>query len=148
MPEIEYLILANHAEAVNGLIYVSGGGWTEHWRQAPPDGPPAPSNFGIAVSILVPWTETNRPHHLVVKIESEDGGEPILRVDGDLETGRPPGVPRGSDQRSALALNANISFPRSGGYRLMAEVGGSAKSVPFRVHDQPGIGNAQPPKGD
>ncbi len=42
-PTIEFLILAHHVEAVNGLLYISGGGWNDH-RRVPAHGvPPAPS---------------------------------------------------------------------------------------------------------
>ena len=48
MAELEILMLANHAEAANGLLYVLGGGWTHHWRPPPPsEGPVQPSTIDI-----------------------------------------------------------------------------------------------------
>lgn len=139
---VEFLLLANHVEAVNGLLYAAGGGWSDHWRGPVVTGQPPPqSSIGIAVSILVPWTETNRRHRLLVRVESEDGGEPLVRVEGDLEVGRPTGIPSGTDQRSILALNAGVAFPAEGGYRVIAELGESQRSVSFRVHNQPLPGN-------
>lgn len=140
MPEIETLMLANHAEAINGLLYVSGGGWTHHWRGTIQEGqPPPPSSIGIAVGVLVPWSETNRRHRLELRIESEDGAQ-LATVEGDLEVGRPPGTPSGSDQRAVLAINATIPFPAAGGYRVVGEFLGkpdTKRSVSFIVHDQP-----------
>lgn len=135
MPTIETLLLANHAESLNGLLYVSGGGWTEHWRGSHPESQPPPiSHVGIALTILVGWTETNRRYPLSVKIESEDGTE-VVRVEGEMESGRPPGAAQGADLRSVLAVNTEITFPHGGGYRVVAQVANDIRSVSFRVHD-------------
>jgi hypothetical protein len=136
MAEIEYVLLADHAEAANGKLYVMGAGWTDHQR--PPRPADAPSNithFGIGVSVLIPWTDTNRQHHLILRVEHEDGDPILATLEADLEMGRPPGLPHGSDQRAILALNTDIQFPAPGGYRIVAEVGGHLKTTAFRVHD-------------
>lgn len=135
MPDVEFLMIANYAEAVNGLLYMSGAGWTDHWRGDLGESSP-PSAIGIAMSVLIPWGETNRNHHFVVTIEGEDGGEPLARVEGDVQVGRPPGLASGADQRSVLALNALLAFPKAGGYRVLGQVGESMKSIAFRVHSQ------------
>jgi uncharacterized protein DUF6941 len=137
MAEIEYVLLADHAEAVNGKLYVSGAGWTDYNRAPTPAGAPAPpTHFGIGVSTLIPWTETNRRHHMVLRIESEDGDPVLGTVETDLEMGRPPGLPPGSDQRAVLALNADIQFPTAGGYRIVAELGEQVKTVSFRINER------------
>jgi len=137
MPKIESLMLANHAEVANGLLYISGGGWTEHWRPTPGEGQAPLSNIGIAVTILVPWNETNRQNRFGIRIEPEDGGAEIMTLEADFETGRPPGLSRGSDQRVSMAFNANLVFPKAGGYSLKARAGeDEQKSVSFRVHDR------------
>ena len=137
MAEIEYLLLANHAEAVNGMLNVLGAGWTDQWRGPQEEGAaPPPTHFGIGVSVLVPWTETNVPHHLVVTIEGEDGEPELGRLEADLEMGRPAGVRPGSDQRAVLAMNLNIQFPEAGGYRVRADLGDQMRSASFRVHDE------------
>lgn len=139
MPKVETLLMANHAEALEGLLYVSGGGWTDHHRAASTDGggPPV-SHIGIALSVLVGWTETNRKYPLALRIESEDGDEEVLRVEGEMEAGRPPGVPEGQDLRSVLAVNSEIVFPHPGGYRVVATVADDTRAVAFRVHDLTG----------
>lgn len=140
MPTIEMLTLANHAEAVNGLLYLSGAGWDVVTRSYPQGTTPAPQHFGIGVSVLVPWLETNRPHRLVLFIESEDGGEPLMRTESAIEVGRPPGTPEGSDLRAVLAVSATIPFPRAGGYRLVSHLGAERRTYGFRVVDK-----VQPP---
>ena len=136
MPIIETLILANHAEAQNGLLYLSGGGWDRLTRRYPAGGQPKPHSFGIGVTVNVPWSEANRKHRLELWIEDEDGGKPLMQVDGELEVGRPPGVPEGSDRRAVLAVEALMTFPHPGGYRLVGRVGGKEKSYAFFVVDE------------
>lgn len=134
MPEIELLTVANHAEAINGLLYLSGAGWTDHFRAVQPNGQPGNSHIGIGLAILVPWVETNRRHHIVVRIENEDGKEQF-RIEGDLELGRPAGVPEGSDLRSVVAVNGDLQFKSPGIYRVVATIAEHTKKVVFRVHD-------------
>jgi hypothetical protein len=136
MAEIEMLTLANHAEAVNGLLYLSGAGWDRVTRRYPRGQKPLPNHFGIAVSVLIPWTEANRKHHLSLWIESEDGGQSLIRADGELEVGRPPGVPEGSDRRAVLAIDAQVVFPAAGGYRLVGQIGEGRRTYGFSVVDE------------
>lgn len=144
MPEIEFVTLANHAEAVNGLLYLSGAGWSDHWRAPGPENSLPPTHLGIGISVLVPWTETNRRHHLVVIVEGEDGGAEFVKAEADLEVGRPPGLPPGTDLRAVLALNADVALPEEGAYRIVATLGQKKKSVTFRVHNQPPGGGFSP----
>lgn len=156
MPEIEFVTVANHVEALNGLLYTSGGGWTDHFRPIGPGGGGAAnvyiSHLGIAVSALVGWTDTNVQYQLVVALETEDG-KPVFEVKPTLLAGRPPTLPPGSDQRVVYAMNAEIAFPQAGGYRLVARIEGvpATRSVVFRVHDIPlpssGVGPSVPSGG-
>lgn len=138
MPTIETLLLCNHAEAQNGLLYIAGGGWTNQHRPAFPAGVPPPlSHFGIAVTIVVPWAEANRRYRLRLWVEPEDGGAPVIELYAEFEQGRPAGLPPGSDLRSVLAVNGDVQWPSAGGYRLEGEILGTdeRRAVSFRVHD-------------
>lgn len=137
MPDIELLTLANHAEAVNGLLYLSGAGWDTVTRNYQAGGQPQPHHFGIGASVLVGWHETNNPWPLKLWIEDEDGGPRLLNVDANLEVGRPAGRPPGTPIRAVLAIMANVGFPSAGGYRLVAEIDGQQRTYSFRVVDQP-----------
>ena len=48
--EIEWLILANWAETINGMLYIQGGGWDR--ILAPPKGQPI--NFGNYIQSALP----------------------------------------------------------------------------------------------
>jgi hypothetical protein len=134
MPEIEFVTLANHAEAINGLLYLQGVGWTDIFQPWDGQGRPGNVHFGMAVSILIDWNETNRRWPFVLQIVHEDGGDPLARVEAQVEAGRPPGLPRGSKIRSVMAVGANIQFPQPGGYVLRGELGEQTREVAFRVN--------------
>jgi hypothetical protein len=145
MPVLEYAVVANHAEAINGLLYLTGAGWTEINQPVGPDGQPGVMHFGMAVSILVGWNETNRRFPLVLKVVHEDGDE-LLSVSAQVEAGRPPGLPAGADIRSVLAVNAEVQFPRLGSYEFRAELDGKVRSTSFRVRGPQGMPyGMQPP---
>lgn len=133
MPTIEYVTLANHVEAINGLLYMLGAGWTEIHPPVDSEGRLGPAHFGIGVSVLVGWNETNQRFPVELTITHEDGGEPLVRVEGMIEQGRPPGLPPGSDLRSVLGLDADVQFPQPGGYEVRVSLPGETKAVAFRV---------------
>jgi hypothetical protein len=133
MPQIEFVINADHAEAINGKLYLQGAGLTDHFQPLADGGQPGISHMGIAVSILIAWNETNRRFPLTLVLAHEDGQE-LTRVNAQIEAGRPPGVPPGSDFRSVLAISAEIQFPRPGGYHVRAELEGQHRTAAFRVH--------------
>lgn len=96
------VLLADYAAVADGKLTVVGAGWTF----TGPD--PAPSALGILIE--VPWDRTNRPMHLSVLLNEEDGrpvmgpGGPI-QIDGDFEAGRPPGHPPGAPIMVPMAFN-------------------------------------------
>jgi hypothetical protein len=100
------LLLADAAQEANGKLFILGGGWS----LTGPDVPP----MAVAVKIEVPWNEANRRHSWELVLVDADGqaavlqgaeGREELRVGGDFEVGRPPGIPPGSDIDMPLAVN-------------------------------------------
>jgi DNA-binding SARP family transcriptional activator len=136
MPQIESMLLANHAEAHDGLLYLMGAGFSDVRQVVPPGQAPPPFHFGIGLSVLVGWNETNVRHHIAVTLEPEDGGAPLLTAEADLEVGRPPGSVEGVDQRAVLAMTGEVQFPVAGGYRLLAVLGNQRRAASFRVHHE------------
>jgi len=101
------LMLADSAQAVNGKLFILGGGWTD--TPLGPDGLVAPQ--ALAILIQVPWDQANRPHHLRLRLLTADGHPfrvsdgPSVQIDTDFETGRPPGTHPGVTLPVPLALN-------------------------------------------
>jgi hypothetical protein len=135
VPQIEFVINADHAEAINGKLYLQGAGWTDIVQPLGLGGQPGIVHMGLAVSILIGWNETNRRFPLTLTVTHEDGDE-LTRVNAQVEAGRAPGIAVGSDIRSVLAIGAEIQFPKPGGYTLRATLDDQERSVTFRVHRQ------------
>ena len=145
---IELLILANHVEAINGLLYVSGGGWTDHFRVKTPTGAATQSYLGIGVSILVPWNETNQRHQLAIRIENEDATANVAQIGAEFNVGRLPTATVGAVQHAVVAVPMALVFPAAGGYRIVAELdNGDRRQWSFRVHDIAGPMIQMPPSG-
>jgi hypothetical protein len=137
---IETLILANHAESVNGLLYISGGGWTNHNRMVTPGKPPPVSHLGLAIIIAIPWNETNHMHSITVELRDEDANTVIASINAQINVGRPPNLRPGSIQYPTIGLPIDIVFPHSGGYEIIARVNGTddnARRWAFVVQDIP-----------
>lgn len=100
------MMLCDFAETINGKLYVHGGGWSQVTTGG------APVTMFLAAKLLVPWTQTNRRNGIALELFTADGDAVVgpdglpVRLLGDFEVGRPPGLPPGTD----------IDFPLS--YRL------------------------------
>ncbi|HEU5440791.1 MAG TPA: hypothetical protein VFU88_16010 [Ktedonobacterales bacterium] len=133
---IDMLMPANHAEAINGLLYISGGGWTDV-RRLIRAGVVPPNHFGICISVRIPWHETNQAHKFVLEVQNEDATATLIHAEGELNAGRPPQLAAGDVQHAVLAINVDVVFPGPGGYRIIATLDDDkdTASWPFRVHD-------------
>lgn len=95
------LLLCDHAEAVNGKLYINGGGWSILYAAN------HPASMFLAIIITVDWDETNQPHEIVAELVTIDE-EPVMaqvppgtsavpiKTVGRLEVGRPPGIKPGT----------------------------------------------------
>lgn len=134
---IESLLLANHVEQSNGLLYVSGGGWTTHTRMVTAGNPPPLSHLGLAVIVAIPWLETNQNHNLIIEIRDEDGNA-IVNIAAQMNAGRAPGMRPGTMQYPVIALPMDMIFPHPGGYEIVAHIAGidgSERRWQFEVRD-------------
>ena len=111
--EVDWLILADHAEVIGGKLYMNGGGWN---RVATKGSFPVTKSFSVALAIRVPWTLTNRPHKFEITVQNDDATEALASIGGQIETGRPAGIPPGSSQISQMAANWNVTFRNPGDY--------------------------------
>jgi hypothetical protein len=142
-------ILCNHAEAVNNLLYISGGGiGTAH--VPPVVKPPYPVSLGIGMTITVPWVQTNQQHTVEIALVGEDG-EPVqvpvaegraseFKMNLAFNVGRGPELTPGDDQTICLATNyPALPFPAFGKYTFLIRLDGhDERSLPLRVHPLPG----------
>ena len=123
--EVEWLILADSAEVVGNKLYLLGGGWD---RLTVNTGFPVDQRIAVALSMKVPWNETNQKHTFEVEIISEhpttEEPQSVLKVGGQFEVGRPPGIPQGQSQRVQLAINMNLKFEAPGTEIVVARVSG------------------------
>ena len=63
-PEIDYLLVADRAEVVNGKLYLMGGSWD---RITPPQFPHR-MLLGIALGVRIPFTFTDEQHTVNVEL--------------------------------------------------------------------------------
>ncbi len=113
------LLLADAAEAVEGKLYILGGGWSITG--------PEPTPSAIAAYIQVPWDRTNVEHTFrldlvdidggAILLETDDGGEEPVAIEGTFEVGRPPGVKPGTSIDVPLAITVGpLPLPPGGRY--------------------------------
>ena len=100
------LLLCDYAEAINGKLYIMGGGWSVCT--------PGPRTLALSVKILVPWDQANEKHKLSVSLRDDDNnvvefGTPPRKVvnDGAFEVGRPPKVKKGTPLDFIVAMVFN-----------------------------------------
>jgi hypothetical protein len=71
-----------------------------------------------------------------ISVEDDDGAE-IVRADGTLTVGRPPGLEPGATQLAQMCARLPLTLPRFGGYRVHITVGMGENAIerflPFRV---------------
>ena len=121
--EVDFLLLADRAEVLNGKLYMMGGAWDRrHIRDI---GAPVP--LTIVVGVLVPWNLTNEPHRLRITIEDEDGNTLPPEVEATVNVGRPVNATQGQSFRATVVINNRWSLPRFGTYRLVASMAGQSE---------------------
>ena len=130
---LEWLILADGAQIANNKLFLLGGGWEVLTVNA---GFPITQHLAIAAAFRVPWVATNQRHAFEIRIENDDTNEQLAGIAGEFETGRPPGIPAGSAQRSQLAGELLVEFKSPGLYVVRCALEGedqADKRLPFRV---------------
>ena len=98
------MLLCDFAEELNGKLYIMGGGWARLFT------PNQPTNMALAIKMLVPWNEANMTYNIGVRLVTQDQ-EPVqddqeqdIKLLGEMEVGRPPGLGPGGRIDVPLAL--------------------------------------------
>jgi hypothetical protein len=100
------LLLADSAQAVEGKLYILGGGWSVTG--------PQPVPMAIALKVDVPWDQSNTRHRWRLELIDADG-QPVLlgeegkqtpvEIEQEFEIGRPAGVKPGTALDFVVAIN-------------------------------------------
>jgi hypothetical protein len=134
------MLLADNAQAVGGKLYIMGGGWSLTG--------PAPSPSAIAIKFEVPWSKANRKLTIVLELLDSDG-HPVLvqgpveqqplKIEAQVEVGRPPGILHGTPLDLPFALNLNPIPLKSGRYEWRCTVAneGASQTCAFTVREAP-----------
>jgi hypothetical protein len=131
------VLLCDYAEAVNGKLYVMGGGWNVAFSGG------GPLNAGLAILVIVPWDQTNMRHDLRVELLDGDGqivgvGDREVVFTGQFELGRPPGIKPGSSLHAPFAFNVQGLPLALGGYEWKLSIDGEpVEARPFQVVERP-----------
>jgi hypothetical protein len=120
-PDIDFLIVADRAEAVNGKLYMMGGAWDRLFVRDFEE----PVGFSIAVSVVVPWTATNELHELTLSVETADGVKLEPQMGVGINVGRPPTAEAGQSFRALVAADVRYKLPGPGAYVVVAALAGS-----------------------
>src|SRR5215831_5594051 len=118
--DLDFLLVADRAEAVNGKLYVLGGGWD---RITLPQFP-SPANFDVAVGVLVGYTETNERHQFQLTLEDDDNQVVLGPISGQFELGRPAGLKPAEAQRFMVAVRGPFPLPHAGAYHWVVTLDG------------------------
>ena len=126
--------LCDSAVAVEGKVYIQGGGWN---LLHSPVFPFAQDRIGVAAIVSVPYTETNKNHVFELRLEDQDGalkplghlpgpdGQPQvqMKIMGNFMLGRPPILQAGDAQNVPIALNLdNLMFEAPGSYSFVLSI--------------------------
>ena len=125
--ELDFIILADHAEILNGKTYIMGGAWNQY---AVVD-TSQHLIFAVVIGLIVNWHGTNKNHIIDVSIEDEDGNIIGETHKATLTVGRSVHAIEGQSFRVSLALRQQLLLPKIGTYRVVASTGGKTKTATF-----------------
>ena len=106
-PEVDYLLVADRAEVVNGKLYLMGGSWD----RIQPQQFPHRMMLGIALGVRIPFAYTDDQHTVAIELLHDETR--MIGFEAKLATGRPPGM-AGMDMLVPMAFNIPIAIPGEG----------------------------------
>ena len=124
------VLLADFAQAdQSGKVAAIGLGWAIRG--------PVPGPMSVVVLMECPWDQTNKKHTFRLELLDADGNpqtiptplgpQPVL-VEGEFESGRPPGIPEGTPISGApLVVNLPPIPLEPGRYEFKLSIDGEAQ---------------------
>ena len=134
---IEYLLLADAVQVIDGKIHVAGGGFDTMLVQAVPQ----TTQLAIACGVLVPWGEAGKEHTLTVSVATADGRALAPPHRQTFRTGRAAALLHGAPVHVPFAITWELTFPDYGRYAVTASVDArrdTERRLEFSVHPAPG----------
>ena len=120
---VEYMVLANGAEAVNNHHYILGGGFD---AISAPSMPATHARLAVAIKVSVPYEATSAEHRLELSIVDQDEQVIGQQFDMKFEAGRPAGMRPGDHHSLVLAFNfLNIQFTSFGPHSVVCRLDGN-----------------------
>lgn len=108
--------LADHAEVVNGKLYVNGGLITRLHRPAYP----APMDVSLVLVLENSREEARTTHQMEVRLQDADGTPLMPAIQGEMGIGSiPSDIPRGIPLFAPIALRIGVPIPRPGTYEFV-----------------------------
>ena len=138
LPTVDFALLADAVQVVQGKLFVLGGGWDTLFVRSFPARYPT---LGVGLRVRVPWSWTDQPLVIGVDLQDEDGqrvlpGAPLAQ---GVKVARPPGIPEGSDIGLARSFTFNnLTFPRESAYSFVVSLNQEVASrLRFAVRSRP-----------
>lgn len=112
------ILLADYAKVSDGKVDALGMGWSVTSSPTPP--------AAVVVFFEIGWDEANSKLPILLELLDADGqpvnvlgpgGPQLMRLEGEIEAGRPPGTPKGTPLDLQLAINVGPGMPLVPGQR-------------------------------
>ena len=119
-------VLADHAEAVNGKLYLLGGAFNRLYAGGPP--PVVHPHLSVAAVLMVPWPATGTSHTVALTLEDADGQQllPSGALEAGFEVSRPIGMKDGDESLVPFVFDINgLELARFGDYVFRLHVNGT-----------------------
>ena len=134
-PTIEFFLLADRAEAINGKLYIMGGAWDRitvvDFSQ--------PVSISLALGIRIPWNATNQERALSLHLEHEDGTRIAPSIQANINAGRPANAIPGQSFLVIASVNGQWKLPSASTYRFVAALSeDEIKGATFHAVAAPG----------
>ena len=132
-PEVDYLLVADRAEVVNGKLYLMGGSWD----RVQPQQFPHRMMLGIALGVRIPFAYTDDQH--TVAIELLHGETRMIGFEAKLATGRPPGMAKPDAVHGDASAPPSHTTPSFRGTVWLPEWNTAAQTVSPSVASARGV---------
>ena len=140
------LMLADHAEAVRGKLYLTGGAWdTIHVERFPVMHP----HMSVVVTLEIGWDDHDRTVPVEVKLLDADSRSMLNKsVGGQARAKRMPGASPGDTSPLLLVFNLfGARFDHPGSYTVTVELDGEPSGqIPLKLRQRTQTGPVPDPQ--